>query len=154
MSFDGQKNVSISDTAHALNVLSRPSERKPKSNFPLWVRLGFILLMVALIAFAIYQCASHITVGMNTLRTQEITDNAYVSLDLYIFREETVISSDARGALLLYSVSDGEYVGRSAQGNPKPAQCVLCKAADTQSKRHANACGSSKHAFGDRQKLR
>ena len=111
MSFDGQKNVSISDTAHALNVLSRPSERKPKSNFPLWVRLGFILLMVALIAFAIYQCASHITVGMNTLRTQEITDNAYVSLDLYIFREETVISSDARGALLLYSVSDGEKVG-------------------------------------------
>lgn len=73
------------------------------------LRVGFILLMLGLIAFAIYQLVSHLTVGLDTLRTQEITEDSYVSLELYIFRDEKVIPSE--GELYQYHVYDGERVG-------------------------------------------
>ncbi|MBE6693206.1 MAG: hypothetical protein E7589_00370 [Ruminococcaceae bacterium] len=74
------------------------------------VKLAFVPLMVCLIAFAVYQGARHVTVGMNTLRTQEITDTSYVSLELHIFRDEHLIPADT-GTLIRYASGDGEKLG-------------------------------------------
>lgn len=73
------------------------------------LRVGFVLLMLGLIAFSIYQLVSHMTVGLDTLRTQEITEEAYVDLELYVFRDEDVLP--AQGDLYQYHVSDGARVG-------------------------------------------
>ncbi|MBE6557506.1 MAG: hypothetical protein E7661_00595 [Ruminococcaceae bacterium] len=75
------------------------------------LRVGFILLMLGLIAFWIYQLVSHVTVGLDTLRTQEITENAYVDLELYVFRDEELIAP--AGTIYEYHVSDGERVGKN-----------------------------------------
>lgn len=75
------------------------------------LRVGFILLMLGLIAFALYQLFSHLTVGLDTLRTQEITEDSYVNLELYIFRDEEVLPS--AGSLYRYHVYDGERVGKN-----------------------------------------
>ena len=74
-----------------------------------FLRVGFILLMLGLIAFSIYQLVSHMTVGLDTLRTQEITEEAYVNLELFVFRDEEVLTS--KGDLYQYHVYDGERVG-------------------------------------------
>ncbi|MBQ9162406.1 MAG: hypothetical protein IJX74_03930 [Clostridia bacterium] len=74
------------------------------------VKLAFVPLMVCLIAFAVYQGAKHVTVGMNTLRTQEITDTSYVSFELHIFRDEHLIPADTR-TLIRYASGDGEKLG-------------------------------------------
>ena len=76
------------------------------------VRVGFILLMLGLIVFSVYQLVSHIAVGLDTLRTQEITEQSYVSLDLFVFRDEEVLPS--QGNLYQYHVYDGERVGVGA----------------------------------------
>ncbi len=73
------------------------------------LKVGFILLMLGVIAFSVYQLVSHMTVGLDTLRTQEITEEAYVSLDLFVFRDEEVLPS--QGNLYQYHVYDGERVG-------------------------------------------
>lgn len=71
---------------------------------------GFVLLMLGLVAFAVYQCARHLTVNINTLRTQEITDTAYSDLVLYLFRDEETVTAGG-GNVFLYGVRDGEKVG-------------------------------------------
>ena len=71
---------------------------------------GFIVLMLGIIGFAIYQVARHVTVGLNTLRTQEITDESYVTLELYLFRDEQPLYAEGSN-LYLYDVGDGERVG-------------------------------------------
>ena len=68
---------------------------------------GFVLLMLGLVAFAVYQCARHLTVNINTLRTQEITDTAYSDLVLYLFRDEETVTAGG-GNVFLYGVRDGE----------------------------------------------
>jgi hypothetical protein len=85
-------------------------QKKRKPDVPKIIKLLFVPLMVFLIAFAVYQCAKHVTVGMNTLRTQEITDSSYVSFDLYVFRDETTVPSDA-GGIVYYNFSDGKKIG-------------------------------------------
>lgn len=72
-------------------------------------RVGGILLSLALIAFAVYQAARHLTTGLDVLRTQEITDDSYVGLDLYLFRDEQVLYAPG-GNVFLYHVQDGEKV--------------------------------------------
>lgn len=74
------------------------------------ISIATVPLVVFLIAFAVYQCAKHITVGMNTLRTQQITETSYVSLELYVFRDETTVAADD-GGVIYYRTSDGEKVG-------------------------------------------
>lgn len=76
------------------------------------LKVGFILLMLGLIAFSLYQLVSHLTVGLDTLRTQEITEEAYVSLELYVFRDEEVLAP--AGNLYEYHVANGERVGVGA----------------------------------------
>lgn len=71
---------------------------------------GFIILMLGVIGFAIYQVARHVTVGLNTLRTQEIRDKSYVSLELYLFRDEQPLYAEGSN-LYLYDVGNGERVG-------------------------------------------
>ncbi len=66
--------------------------------------------MLGLVAFAVYQCARHLTVDINTLRTQEITDTAYTDLVLYLFRDEETVTAGG-GNVFLYDVRDGEKVG-------------------------------------------
>ncbi len=72
--------------------------------------IGLIILLIGVIAFAIYQVARHMTVGLNTLRTQEIVDETYVRLDLYLFRDEQLLYAEG-GDVCLYDVTDGERVG-------------------------------------------
>ncbi len=75
----------------------------------LFLHLGFILLMLGLISFALYQLVQHMTVGLDTLRTQEIWQESYVDLDLYVYRDEEVLT--ANGQVFAYHVADGEKVG-------------------------------------------
>ena len=73
------------------------------------VRAGVVLILLGLISFSLYQCARHMTVGLNTLRTQEIDDVSYISLEMYLFRDEAVITSE--GNLFLHRVGNGDRVG-------------------------------------------
>lgn len=87
---------------------SRDSRRHRKPTRAL-LNVGFVCLMLGLISFAVYQCARHLTTGLNTLRTQEITDTVYADLTLYLFRDEAAVSPQ-NGNLFLYAVRDGEKV--------------------------------------------
>lgn len=87
---------------------SRDSRRRRRSTRTL-LNVGFVCLMLGLISFALYQCARHLTTGLNTLRTQEITDTVYADLTLYLFRDEEAVSPQ-NGNLFLYAVRDGEKV--------------------------------------------
>lgn len=91
----------------------RSAPRGVRRRNPL-LSVGFILLMLGLIAFAVYQCARHLTVDLNTLRTQQITDTVYADLELYVFRDEAAVSAGA-GNLFLYGVQDGEKVAVGAR---------------------------------------
>lgn len=71
---------------------------------------GFIILMLGIIGFAVYQVARHMTVGLNTLRTQEILDETYVRLELYVFRDEQPFYAEGSDTYL-YDVRNGERVG-------------------------------------------
>lgn len=73
---------------------------------------GFIVLMLGVIGFAVYQVARHVTVGLNTLRTQEIVDESYVQLELYVFRDEQILVAEGSDTYL-YAVGNGERVGKS-----------------------------------------
>ena len=74
------------------------------------INVGFVLLMLGVIVFSIHQVARHITVGLNTLRTQEILDESYVQLKLYVFRNEQILVSEGSNTYL-YTVPDGSRVG-------------------------------------------
>lgn len=87
---------------------SRDSRRRRKPTHALQ-NVGFVCLMLGLISFAVYQCARHLTTGLNTLRTQEITDTVYTDLTLYLFRDEAAVNPQ-NGNLFLYAVRDGEKV--------------------------------------------
>ena len=75
------------------------------------LRGGFVALMVGLIAFSVYQLAQHMTTGAQTLRTQTITDRTYAQMELYLFRDEVVLTSDTEGGLFVYPLGDGAKVG-------------------------------------------
>ncbi len=78
------------------------------------ISAGLVLVMLGMIAFSVYQVARHVTAGLTTLRTQEIVDESYVQLDLYVFRDETVLSVEG-SALTHYTVRNGERVGVGTQ---------------------------------------
>ena len=88
----------------------KPGGTSPKAPSRFLLRVGLILLMLGLIAFAVYQLVSHMTVGLDTLRTQEITEESYIDLELLVFRNEEVLMTD--GDVFRYHVSDGERVGK------------------------------------------
>ena len=73
-------------------------------------RVGMVLLLCGLIGFSVYQVARHMTTGLSTLRTQEILDVSYVEMELYLFRDEAVVSV-AGGDVAAYNVANGERVG-------------------------------------------
>ncbi len=73
------------------------------------ISVSLVLLMLGAIGFSVYQVARHITSGLSTLRTQEIVDESYVGLDLYVFRDEEVLYA-ADSALVDYAVRNGEKV--------------------------------------------
>jgi hypothetical protein len=50
------------------------------------------------------------TTGLNTLRTQEVTDVSYATLELYLFRDEAVLTTQGGGNVFSYQVQDGEKV--------------------------------------------
>ncbi len=92
----------------------KSKKKKPRiSRTGALMRVGFVLLMCGLIGFAVYQVARHMTVGLTTLRTQEIVDESYVQLELYLFRDETVLTTD-RSGVVQYAVREGERVGVGA----------------------------------------
>ena len=86
-----------------------PKRRKPGRTKAL-LGAGFILLMLGVIGFSIYQVTKHITVGLNTLRTQEILDESYAELELYVFRDEIPLLVEGSDTYL-YTVPDGGRVG-------------------------------------------
>ncbi len=90
-----------------------PKRRRPNRTASLF-RVGMVLLLCGLISFSIYQVARHMTVGLSTLRTQEILDESYVRLDLYIFRDEGVLYADGSG-VTRYTVGNGARVGVGAE---------------------------------------
>ena len=74
------------------------------------LNVGFVLLMLGIIGFSVYQVARHITVGLNTLRTQEILDESYIELEFYVFRDEQPLMAEGSDTYL-YAVPDGGRVG-------------------------------------------
>ena len=90
--------------------LTAPRKRMGTERAKALLSAGFTVLMLGIIGFAIYQVARHVTVGLNTLRTQEIVDESYVSLELYIFRDEQPLYAEGSN-LYLYDVGNGERVG-------------------------------------------
>ena len=88
----------------------RPKRRRPPGRARSLLNVGFVLLMLGVIAFSVYQVARHITVGLNTLRTQEILDESYVQLKFYVFRNEQVLVAEGSDTCL-YTVPDGGRVG-------------------------------------------
>ncbi len=74
------------------------------------ISVGLVLLLLGAIGFSVYQVARHVTVDLNTLRTQEILDESYVHLDLYLFRDEAVMVAEGSD-VCHYTVRDGEKVG-------------------------------------------
>ena len=87
----------------------RPRRPRPGRGRAL-LNAGFILLMLGVIGFSVYQVASHITVGLNTLRTQEILDESYVELELYVFRDEEILVAEGSDTYL-YTAPNGGRVG-------------------------------------------
>ena len=73
------------------------------------LRTGVLLLMLGLMAFSIYQCTGQVTMGLNTLRTQEINESSYARMDLYVFRDEMPVT--VNGNLFAYDVRDGQRIG-------------------------------------------
>ncbi len=101
----------MQDIPRLVSDRARSTRRSPR--WPRLVRAGLVVLMLGLIAFSVYQVARHITVGLNTLRTQEIVDETYVDLELFLFRDEQLLV--APGAdVIRYDVADGERVGVGA----------------------------------------
>lgn len=90
--------------------LSSSKGKKEDGRAKALLNAGFILLMLGIIGFGIYQVARHMTVGLNTLRTQEILDESYVQLELYLFRDEQPLFCEGSDTYL-YDVRDGERVG-------------------------------------------
>ena len=96
---------------HAIKTAKFKRKRTPKpGRAKSLLNAGFILLMLGIIAFSVYQVGSHVTVGLNTLRTQEIRDESYVRLELYLFRDEQLITLEGSDTYL-YDVPDGGRVG-------------------------------------------
>ena len=77
-----------------------------------FLKTGFVLIMLGLMTYAVYQCVQHMTVGLDTLRTQEITEESYTALRLFVFRNEEALASG--GDVVAYRVADGERVGVGA----------------------------------------
>ena len=74
-----------------------------------FLRVGLMLLMLGLISYSVYQLVQHITVGLDTLRTQELEEVSYASLDFYTFRDEHLLVYE--GDVFAYEVADGQRVG-------------------------------------------
>ncbi len=96
--------MSIQNTGHRMPSMSRREARRL-----FLLRTGALLLLLGLIAFSIYQCTGHVTMGLSTLRTQEITEASYTRMNLYVFRDETPVTMN--GNLFAYDVRDGQRIG-------------------------------------------
>ena len=105
-----QKGEIMADLYDVTRRLTAPRKRMGTERVKALLSAGFTVLMLGIIGFAIYQVARHVTVGLNTLRTQEITDESYVSLELYIFRDEQPLYAEGSN-LYLYDVGNGERIG-------------------------------------------
>ncbi len=116
-------------------------DKKPRiSRTGALIRTGVVLLLCGMIGFAVYQVARHMTVGLSTLRTQEIVDESYVQLELYLFRNEAVLQVEG-GAITHYAVTDGERVGvGSALGTAYGAGTMTAEQIQ-ETQALLNACG-------------
>ena len=92
------------------NSKKRPKRPRKPSGVRRLLSAGFVILMLGVVGFSIYQVGRHVTVGLNTLRTQEILDESYVSLELYVFRDEQLLVTEGSDTYL-YTVPDGRRVG-------------------------------------------
>ena len=91
---------------YARRLIRRCRRFRPRRSL---VQAGLVILLFGVIGFSGYQVARHLTVGLSTLRTQEIVDCAYVQMELYLFRDEAVmVSPDSN--VCLYTVQNGEKV--------------------------------------------
>ena len=100
----------MADLFDVTRRLTSPKKKLGAERARALLNAGFIVLMLGIIGFAVYQVARHVTVGLNTLRTQEILDESYVRLELYVFRDEQPLYAEGSNTYL-YDVRDGERVG-------------------------------------------
>ncbi len=84
--------------------------RAVKSRSASLISVGLVLLLLGAIGFSVYQVARHMTVGLGTLRTQEIEDESYVRLELFVFRDEALLTCEG-SEVCRYTVRDGEKLG-------------------------------------------
>lgn len=68
-----------------------------------------LVVIIALFLYLAIQLSTGFSLKVSTQRTQKVTDSTYVDLQGYIFREDTVLKSDAD--VIYYTIADGEKVG-------------------------------------------
>ncbi len=69
-----------------------------------------VVVILSLILYLAVQLSRNMSDNLSTIRTQKITDDSYVSLKGYIFRDEHTVVAD-RDVLVDSLVSNGEKVG-------------------------------------------
>lgn len=120
--------------------IRRGSDQTGKKADKRLLQAGIAFLLLFLVVFAIYQCARHLTVELNTLRTQEIVDTVYTDLALWVFRDEQPVSASA-GNVFCYDVRDGEKV---------PVGTTLGMAYTVPDAENVPALQKQLNAYGDR----
>lgn len=73
------------------------------------VNTVILVLLIALFVYMAVQLTQGFSTHVSTQRTQKVTESQYVFLEGYVFKNETMLSSDAD--VVYYTVGDGEKVG-------------------------------------------
>ncbi len=77
------------------------------------LRCSVVLVAIGMLVYIIHYCLGQFSTSLSTLPTQEITDYTILSTEVYVFRDEQVITSDVP-APVQYLYRDGERVPRDA----------------------------------------
>lgn len=86
------------------------------------LRCSVVLVAIGMLVYVVQYCLDTFSTTLTTLPAQEITDYTVLSTEVYIFRDEQVISSGT-GAPVQYMYRDGERIPKDAVyavSYPKP----------------------------------
>ena len=77
------------------------------------MRCAVVLVAIGMLAYVIHYLLGQFSTTLTTLPTQEITDYTVMSAEVYLFRDEQVVTGDA-SAPVYYPYRDGERVPKDA----------------------------------------
>lgn len=77
------------------------------------LRCSVVLVAIGMLVYIIHYCLGQFSTTLSTLPTQEITDYTMLGAEVYLFRDEQIITGDTF-APVRYTYRDGERVPRDA----------------------------------------